>query len=71
MLLVISGADRNFRSNVLGEGESGMLEMRVFKRNHREKDGKDVQQHKSPTWGRLRKLNWMTMSKVLGMFSLR
>ena len=31
MLLVISGADRNFRSNVLGEGESGMLEMGVYK----------------------------------------
>ena len=71
MLLVISGADRNFRSNVLGKGESGMLKMGVYKRNHTEKDEKDVQQDKSPTWGRLRKLNWMTMSKVLGMFSLR
>ena len=66
MLLVISGADRNFRSNVLGEGESGMLEMGVYKRNHTEKDEKDVQQHKSPTWGRRRKLNWMRMSKALG-----
>ena len=57
MLLVISGADRNFRSNVLGEGESGMLEMGVYKRNHTEKDEGDVQQHKYPTWGRRRKSN--------------
>ena len=52
MLLVISGADRNFRSNVLGKGESGMLKMGVYKRNHTEKDEKDVQQHKYPTVGR-------------------
>ena len=66
MLLVISGADRNFRSNVLGKGESGMLKMGVYKRNHTEKDEKDVQQHKYPTVGRRRKLNWMRMSKATG-----
>ena len=57
MLLVIAGADRNFRSNVLRKGESGMLEMGVYKGNHTEKGEGDVQQHKSPTWGGRRKLN--------------